>query len=435
MSCRHSDRQTGGHSRAACPPRRHLARTAAPLRLGLAAIAILLVAAVGPLGCERAPEPPVWDNPFDPTGPAGGDPLALTAVVGAGNITLAWNQPQGMGITQYALGRADDEDGPWTSLALVDHTTAAGNIFQVNEPTPTQAHWFRIQALDADGNASLVDYATPARADLGPRVLLNDGATTVASRFVTLKVIVSRGTTLRVALGPGYATETEYPAAAAGDTAVIALAAPPAAQGDSVGVRVIATDGAFTSATTRVRTRIDFSPDFGLQGGGTLAGSRTVALAVPAAGVEQMRFATSETGLAGAPWVPGAATHLQELLGAQVTPQEIWGEFAGDFGFAHVTHITVTPDTLATASFRLAVPEDHVTTTREVRGILTGKATLVRWSESPDLSAAPWVAHQDTLDITLSSGAGTKTIYLQMRNDWRDSPVLTDHAVLVQTAR
>ena len=420
------------HQQADRSPRR---RAAALLRLALAATALLAGATLGPAGCEQAPEPPVWDNPFDPDGPDGGDPLGLVASVGAGSITLAWNQPQGMGITQYAIGRSDDVAGPWTSLALVDHTTAAGNVHVVAEPTPTQAHWYRIQALDADGNASLVDYATPVRADLGPRVLLNDGAATLASRFVTMKVVVSRGTTLRVALGPDFATETEYPAAAAGDTAVIALAAPPAAQGDSVRVRVVATDGAFTSATTRARTRIDFSPEFALEGGGTLVGSRSVALAIPATGVEQMRFATTQDGLAAAAWVPGAATHVQELLGAAETPQEVWGEFAGDFGFPHVTHITVTPDTLATAGFHLALPEDHITTTREVQAILTGEATLVRWSESPDLAAAPWVAHQDTLDITLSPGAGQKTIYLQMRNDWRDSPILTDHAILVVTAR
>ncbi len=415
--------------------RSRTARSGRCLRLGLAAAALILAAAAGPGGCERAPEPPVWDNPFDPAGTLGGDPLRLVATAGAGTITLTWKQPQGLGIVEYAISRADAQGGPWSSLALVEHTTALDNVFLVNNPTPTQPHWFRVQALDARGNASAVDYATPAGVDLGPRVLLNDGAATVASRFVTMKVVVSRGTSLLVALGPDFATETAYPAAAPGDTAAIALTAPLAAQGDSVRVRVRVTDGAFTSAFTRARTRIDFSPEFTLQGGGTLAASRTVTLAVPAAGVVQMRFAPSEAALAGAGWLPGAATHTEQLLGPQTDAQEIWGEFAGDFGFSHTAHITVAPDTLAAAAFRLDLPENHVTTTAEVRGILTGKATLVRWSESPDLAAAPWVAHQDTLAITLSPGAGRKTIYLQMRNDWRDSPVLTDYADLVQTAR
>lgn len=406
-------------------------------RLAIATLATALLAAAalaglaGLAGCERAPAAPTWDNPFDPAGPDDGDPLGLRAIVGSGSITLSWLQPQGLGIAEYAISHATSADGPWSGLALVTHTSALDNIYLFADPEPTGPHWFRIQAINASGQASLADYATPVGADLGPRVILADGASTVASRFVTMKVIVSRGTTLRVALGPTYATEVEYPAAAPGDTAVIALAAPAAAQGDSVRVRVIATDGAFTSAPTLARARIDFSPEFALQGGGTTVASRTVTLAVPATGVTQMRFAGAQAGLAGAAWVPGAATHTQELLGPQATAQEIWAEFAGDFGFSHVAHITVTPDLLAGATFRLAVPEDRVTAESTVRGILGGKATLVRWSESPDLAAAAWVAHQDTLDIALSPAAGLKTIYLQMRNDWSDSPVLTDWAVLV----
>lgn len=395
----------------------------------LAALALLPLA--GLTGCERAPAPPAWDNPFDPDGPGDGDPLDLVVTVADGQISLTWTQPQGMGIAEYVISRADDRDGPWSGLAIVPQTNTVNNFHQVADPTPTQSHWFRIQALDAAGMASLADYATPTAVHLGPRVILNEGGTSVASRFVSVKVVVSRGTSLRVALGPTYATETVHAAAAPGDTAVIALDAGPAAQGDSVRVRVIATDGTFTSAPTLARARVDFSPEIALQGGGTLAASRTLDLSLPAEGVVQMRFADSQAGLAAAAWVPGAATHSQLLLGAGTGAQEVWGEFAGDFGYNHVTHITVTPDLLAGATFRLAIAEDHVTTVTGIEGILTGKATLVRWSEGPDLAAAPWVAHDDTLAIELSPSAGLKTIYLQMRNDWNDSPILTDYAVLV----
>ncbi|MBK8167505.1 MAG: fibronectin type III domain-containing protein [bacterium] len=429
----------------ACAVRPRRRRPAASVRLGLAAAVLLVVVAGGPGGCERAPQPPVWNNPFDPAGPWGGDPLELVAIAGAGDITLTWRQPQGLGIVSYAISRADDGDGPWSSLDLVDHTAEQHNFYVFDGPDgedlqptdlePTREYWFRIQALDARDNASLVDYATPARVDLGPRVLLNDGAATLASRFVTMKVVVSHGTTLRVALGPDYATESTYPAAAAGDTAVIALEAPRAAQGDSVGVRVIATDGAFTSAPTRTKTRIDFSPDFGLLGGGTLAASRTVSLAIPATGVVQMRFVKSLADTQNAPWVPGAATHAQELLGTGVEAQDIWGQFDGDFGIRHTARITVTPDLLTAASFRLLLPTDHFTATSAIRGVLTGEATQVRWSESPDLASAPWVAYQDTLDIVLSPEFERKTVYVQMRNDWRSSPVLSDYVVLGRTAR
>lgn len=416
--------------RPSAPARRRSALPAALTALALATLALLPL--TGLTGCERAPGPAAWDNPFDPAGPDGGDPLKLRATVSAGNITLTWNQPQDMGIAEYAISQAVHPDSTWSSLALVTQTTDVQNYHQVTDPTPTRSHWYRIQALDADGTASLTSYATPAGVVLGPRVIMNHGAATIATRQLSLKVVVSRGTTLRVAQGPAFATETDYPAAAPGDTAYIALDAGAAVQGDTVRVRVIATDGgAFTSAATIAQARVDFSPDFALKGGGAVASSRTVTLAVPPSGVVQMRFASSEAGLAAATWVPGAATHTQLLLSVATTAQQVWGEFEGDFGYNSISHITVTPDLLTAAAFRLAVPEDHVVTTSAVRGILTGKAALVRWSEGPDLASAPWQAHTDTLGIALSPEAGLKTIYLQMRNDWADSPVLTDYAVLV----
>ena len=310
--------------RPSAPARRSSVALAALATLALAALALLPLAGLS--GCERAPTPPAWDNPFDPLGPEGGDPLRLRANVAGNLISLSWHQPQGMGITEYAISQAVHPDSAWSGLAVVTHTTADENIHLVNDPTPTQAHWYRIQALDGDGAASLSSYATPAGVTLGPRVILNQGGTTTATRQLTVKVVVSRGTTLRVALGPAYTVETTHAAAAPGDTAFIAVDAGAAAQGDTVRVRVIATDGgAYTSVATTVRARVDFSPDFTLKGGGTVASSRTVALMVPPSGILQMRFAGSEAGLAGAAWVPGAATHTQLLLSTGTGPQEDLG--------------------------------------------------------------------------------------------------------------
>jgi len=411
---------------------RALARLTSPALLALALVTLALLPLAGPTGCERAPEPPVWDNPFDPLSPDAGDPLDLKAVVADTLISLSWKQPQGMGIGEYLISRrADHPDSTWSPLVEVPHTTAPRNVYLYRHPEPAQSHWFRIQAINARGQASLVAYTTPTGVDLGPRVILNHGGTTIASRFVTVKVLASHGDSLRVTLNsPAYDNETTHAVAAAGDTTFIVLDAGAADQGDTVRVRVIATGDGFTSAASTALARVDFSPDFKLLGGGTVVSSRTVTLTVPPVGVSQMRFASSEAGLAAASWVPGAATYTEQLLSATAGSQPIWGEFAGDFGFNSIADITVTTDRLKAATFRLAVPENHVTDTVSVRGILTGKATLVRWSES-NLAAAPWRAYTDTLDIVLSPASGLKTIYLQMRNDWDDSPTLTDYAVLV----
>lgn len=123
----------------------------------------------GLTGCERAPEPPVWDNPFDPTGPEDGDPLNLRVMMNSGQVTLAWAQPQGMGIVQYAISHSEQPDTGWSSLALVDATSSPEYLYPVTAPTPTQTDWYRVQAVGADGLASLVDYATPADPARAPR--------------------------------------------------------------------------------------------------------------------------------------------------------------------------------------------------------------------------------------------------------------------------
>lgn len=420
--------------RSTAVARRAASKLPALILLPLAALAVALLALAGLSGCESAPVPPAWDNPFDPTGPDDGDPLHLNVLAVGSTINLTWDQPQGRGIAEYAISHAVHPDSAWTAVTRVAHSTGVNNFYPYENATPTQAHWFRVQAMDEDGNAQLVDYATAAGTLLGPLVIINNNGSTVASSLLTVKVVVSRGTSLRVALGPAFTPETTYPAAAAGDTAFLSVDAGAFAQGDTVRVRVRSVDGSYSSVTTIASAKVDFSPDFTLAGGGTVVGSRTVTLAVPATGVDQMRFATSEAGLAAASWTPGAATHTELLLGAAETAQEIWGEFAGDFGFNSIAHITVTPDLLAAAAFSLELPANHQTTTTDIRGILTGKATQVRLSESPDLAAAPWQAFADTMGITLSDGAGTKTIYLQMRNDWRVSAVLSDYATLVTTA-
>ncbi len=424
--------------RSSAAARRALHRLPAPLLLPLVALALAaltLAAALlaGLSGCESAPTPPAWDNPFDPQGPADGDPLHLTVLAVGSTLNLTWDQPQGRGIAEYAISHAVHPDSAWSSVTRVAHSTGINNFYPYEEATPTQWHWFRVQAMDEDGNAQLADYATAAGALLGPTVIINEGGGTVASRHLTVKVVVSRGTSLRVSLGPTFTPEATYAAAAAGDTAVIALDAPTAAQGDSVKVRVRSVDGTYTSLATVTAAKVDFSPDFTLHGGGTVVGARAVSLDVPLAGVQQMRFATSEAGLVVAPWLPAVDGAASAMLSAEPVAQQVWGEFDGDFGFHSTSHITLTPDLLTGATFALLLPESGITTTRNIRGVLTGKGTVVKWSESGDLAGAPWVAFSDTIDITLSEGAGTKTVYLKTYNDWTSSAVLHDTATLVLT--
>ena len=60
-----------------------------------------------------------------------------------------------------------------------------------------------------------------------------------------------------------------------------------------------------------------------------------------------------------------------------------------------------------------------------MRGASRAVATEMRYAESADLSAAPWIAYADTVQITLSPTEGHKVIYVQYRNDWAPSRALS----------
>ena len=89
-----------------------------------------------------------------------------------------------------------------------------------------------------------------------------------------------------------------------------------------------------------------------------------------------------------------------------------------DFGFTiNPIQLTVTPDKLTGATFKLKLASDRVTDDIVVTALSTAVATHMRISESPNFNAVPWVDYADSTGFTLSPGEGRKNIYAQFRND------------------
>ncbi len=146
-----------------------------------------------------------------------------------------------------------------------------------------------------------------------------------------------------------------------------------------------------------------------------------------------MRFANTEDGLEDQAWQPGAATQNYALANT-ANPQEVWGEFLGDFGFYSTVSLTVIPDLLTDAAFFLDLPEDHVTDQSTVTVVSDAVATYMRFSESPIFTSVLWLPYSDTNHVTLSPDPGQKVVYAQFRNDWVESAILTDYVVYLSQA-
>ncbi len=106
-----------------------------------------------------------------------------------------------------------------------------------------------------------------------------------------------------------------------------------------------------------------------------------------------MRFALSSADLALAPWLAPADTVSGFMLAETANAQQVHGEFQGDFGYNTTYALTVTPATLAAATFALDVPANRVIPGPTVRAISQAVATQMRVGESPGFSGVPWQAY------------------------------------------
>ena len=404
-----------------------------PMRRIITALFLLTMALTGILallaGCESSPAAPEFDNIFDPNGPEYGNPLHLSAMLGDSSIILSWVQPQDFGLSFYELSHSFNYNGAFLSIGAADHSENPFGTFTYENPDPTRTHYFKIQAFDLDGNYTNISDQAPATRTTPPLVAAGDGTGKVASRNITLAIVVSAGDSLRISNDDAFAEETRVAAAEPGLPVEISWLLPTAADNDTVFVvHVLAFPLSGAVDTARVELDVDFAPAFTVSGYPTSVPTRDLVLDIPSEGVVFMRFADSEASLADQAWVHGTDS-FNYTLANSASPQEVWGEFLGDFGFTSTVSLTVTPDPLQEVSFALDLPDDHITDLSTVTVLAEAVASQMRFSESLDFTSVPWVAYAETSQLALSPSPGQKVIYAQFRNDWAESAILTDYVI------
>jgi len=405
---------------------------------GILAVAFVLALGVPVVfsllpGCESSPSEPVYENPFDPLGPDAGDPLQVQATAtNDTTVVLQWNQPQGLGITNYIISNSAFRDSGYGEIGETEHTSAPTTSFDYHEADPTSTHWYRVQAFTAT-DFSFTSYATPDSATTGPRVIIGTGSGRTATRFIGLQIIVTEGDQLRIALDPTFTESLVIvPAEAPGDTLRLTYDLGPASGNNEIKtLYVVSFADGFESVPSVQEIEVDFNPAFTVVGDPNTLATRIVDLAIPTEGVVNMRFFAEWADTATTPWVPVSDTYIGYQLSDSANPQFIRSQFQGDFEFNSLVEHRVTPDLLTAITFLLLLPADHVTDQSTVVGLSSAVATQMRHSESADFSSAPWVAYVDTLPISLSPEPGQKVIHVQYRNDWTQSGTLTDYVIHV----
>jgi len=384
-------------------------------------------------GCEETPTEPVYENPFDPLGPDGGDPLQVSAqATNDTTIQIIWNQPQGLGILNYNISSSSSQNPDWTDIGEKEHTEAPTNSLFYNLAAPTSTHWFRVQAFTAD-NFSFTSYATPDSATTGPRVIIGDGSGATASRYTNLEITVTQGEQLRIALDPTFTDSLRIvPAGEPGVPINLTYDLGYAGSNNETKTLYVVSFGdGYESLPSSQDISVNFKPAFTVVGDPPTVATRIVDLVIPTEGVLNMRFFAEYADTATTPWVAAADTFFGYQLSDSANPQFIRGQFQGDFGFNSLVENEVKPDLLTTAAFNLVLSADHVTDQSTVPGASRAVATEMRYGENADLTSSPWVAYADTVQINFSPTPGHKVIYVQYRNDWTMSGTLTDYVIHV----
>ncbi len=385
-------------------------------------------------GCDSTPEQPNFSNPFDPNGPNGGDPFDLTASLGDTNITLIWNNIQGYDLATYDVWHSLNFFDFYSSLGSVEVPTTDQVFFTYENPDPTAHHYFKIQAIDSQGHFTLTSHIVPATATTLARVVVGDGDNQVESRYINIRMNVTSGDSLRVSQSGHPDSEVVLPADESGAPVFLNWDLGPISDNDTtLTINVVVQNSTHLGDTNRVELDANFKPSLGLVQGGTKVAQLFPPLKLGTEGVISMRFADSLENLPDADWIDAAPTYDQYQLVDSANRQAIHAEFLGDFGFSFYRVLNVRADLLTDVTFLLDLAPDHISDVTDITAISNANATLMRFGESLDFTGVPWVAYADTTIITISSEPGRKSIYAQYRNDFADSPILTDYVVhLVQ---
>ena len=407
-----------------------------PLWLVTLAFLTMAGAACMLAGCQEKPGAPAFDNIFDPLNPSSENPLNVKVSLGDTLITVIWDFPPGFDITTYEILHSLDPPSGFSSLGSFEPLETIPpqtvGIFRYANPEPTTTHYIMVLAFMADGSHPLISDMVAVVAVTPPLVIAGNGTGYSASRYLDLTITVSSEESLLISAAADFSDPLEVAVTDPGSPQTVAWDLGPAAENlENKELYVLAFTGSALSDTAEIELTARFQPAFTAVGKPSTVATRTIDLEIPVTGVVAMRFASSEDDLATAEWVPGAAVFSDYQLSDSLNPQDIFGEFEGDFGFNHSSHYTAKPDALTDATFELDLPETGVTDDATVTCLCSATATEMRFAETPTFIGVPWQNYADSAPFTLTPEEGAKTVYAQFRNDWTESAILTDEVIYV----
>lgn len=408
-----------------------------PRRLPLLVI-LSLLAGAGFLGCSTTDEAEFL-NPLDPRNPESVDPFGLVAFYDDGKVTLDWTVPAGPAIAQVVIEGIINSQPTDLDTVDVDVTT-----YVVSEPRGNTDNLYRLRALDANGFAAQTSHMVAATVFVPPwidialatddpaggvkisRAVHDIVVRAVAGDLVQIDTLRDFSTTSALDLADGQAVYEQFQLRKLRREGI---ALPDRQLYVRAGLLLSGGGDPLWSSVDSLRVSMALITGINKAGGGATVARPFVNLNLTSggAGVDSVRFATSEEGLAAAPWLPPAASYLDVPLDDTAAPQSIIAQFASSFGdVVQSAPLPLRGDPLTTVSLNPQLPSSGLVEGQLLRLTPRAVATEMRLSTDPGFADAPWRAYADTVDLAMPHQGGDQTIYGQFRNHWFLSGIISE---------
>ena len=376
--------------------------------------------------CTNDPGKPRFENPLDPRSPNGGDPFDLVVeVADVGGLRLTWDDisthyPDLTGYRIYASTSASVDASDFRSSTGIGDGILI-EYFDVGY-TRDAVNFYKVVAERGSEISSLAA-VTAVQVYAPPSAWLSNGLFQSPTPQVKLRLLplVSGGDVFELSRSPDFAAPLSY----ADNSAEIDFdLGTTSANGDTIRLysRVRYGGGATTSPVGLDRIRAQLDVELNALNSGALTDTVVAVSVGPLAGVERMRLATSQAGLAGQPWtVPDSPGVTVVFVHLDVTQDkhQVWGEFESSFGFVEreSTEEMAAADSVSMASFSLEQGRLTVQTRNiQITSILAPGAGYMRFSEEIDFAGVAWGSFASQDSFVLSPGLGLKRVYGQFRN-------------------
>ncbi|MFH0882047.1 MAG: hypothetical protein V2A56_03600, partial [bacterium] len=370
-----------------------------PPFIGAALLSFIIILALSlAVSCVEIPSEPENNNPLDPDNPeTGGDPYRLTAVIADGGVRLNWSSLSIPDLIGYTVYRSVDE-GEYTSLVQMEMTTTT-----CTDRTIVNGHRYSyyIVARSEGGEAGTTEEAA-VTIDADPMLVIEgEDVTETPTRNVTLTLLAFGAEKMLIANDPSF-TDVSWEPFASSKSWQLATGTGT----KTVHTQVIWDNGDTSDVVSDVIEPAPLDASVLINSGNTETPTREVTLALSATGAVEM-IVSNES-------VPDG-----ELIKMDARKRMIETDQDRSMSVPQDPKRNNDP-TAKPASSRIPHKQDKATPQSKAVPGLDHSGNPARET------TAEWQPYTETLDWTLSTGAGTKTVHVTLRNDFLIEETVSD---------